>query len=159
MSLFTSAYFVLLACVFFLYWPLCRWRLPGLAVLLFANYFFLARGDLVYLQDPTASLADYLIGSALGRSASIWVRRLLVTLSVLLNVSLILASKISGGPILLPLSLSFYAFQSLTYTLDIARKDASPESESVGSSDGYLLIPDVSCGTHHTRQLVDSTDA
>ncbi|MCC6588580.1 MAG: MBOAT family protein [Bryobacterales bacterium] len=142
MSLFTSAYFVLLACVFFLYWPLARWRLPGLAVLLFANYFFLARGDLVYLWlIPAASLVDYLIGSALGGTTSVWLRRLLTALSVLLNVSLILASKISGAPIVLPLSLSFYAFQSLTYTLDIARKDASPSPSLLAHLTATCFFP------------------
>ena len=43
MLLSSTVYFVFLTGLFLLYWPLQRWRLAGLSVLLFANYFFYAK--------------------------------------------------------------------------------------------------------------------
>jgi D-alanyl-lipoteichoic acid acyltransferase DltB (MBOAT superfamily) len=73
-----------------LYWPLSRWRAGGLAVLLFANYFFYAKWDLFYLiLIPAASFIDYLIGLGLGASKKPWARRLLVSCSLLLNLGIL----------------------------------------------------------------------
>ena len=48
-------------------------------------------------------------------------------MSLLVNVGLIVSVKYAPNlPWILPLGLSFYAFQSLTYTLDIYRRDAKP---------------------------------
>ncbi len=128
MLLTTAAYFSFLAAVFFAYWLAARYRLGALAVVVFANYFFYARWDLVYLAIiPAASTCDFLIGHALHRSTRPGLRRLLVTLSIALNVGLIASVKyLPVLPWVLPLALSFYAFQSLTYTIDIYRRDAQP---------------------------------
>ncbi len=128
MLLTTAAYFSFLAAVFFAYWLAARYRLGALAVVLFANYFFYARWDLVYLVIiPAASTCDFLIGHALHRSERPGLRRLLVTLSIALNVGLMASVKyLPVLPWVLPLALSFYGFQSLTYTIDIYRRDAEP---------------------------------
>ncbi len=136
MALTTAAYFIFLVAVFFAYWFAARYRLGALAVIVFANYFFYARWDLVYLAIiPAASTCDYWIGNALDRAANPRVRRLLVTLSILLNVGLMASVKyVPVLPWVLPLALSFYGFQSLTYTIDIYRRDAKP----AGSYLAYL---------------------
>jgi D-alanyl-lipoteichoic acid acyltransferase DltB (MBOAT superfamily) len=147
MSQFTSAYFVFVALIFLGYWCLSRWRRPALAVLLFGNYFFLARFDLVYLAlIPAASLADFFIGAGLSRWRHPAVRRLLLAISILINVGLIVASKWSGAPWVLPLSLSFYAFQALTYTIDIYRGDAKPTSSILAHLAATCLFPTVLAG-------------
>src|ERR1700736_6242096 len=87
MLLTTAAYFSFLAAVFFAYWLAARYRLGALAVVLCANYFFYPRWDLIYLAIiPAASTCDFLIGHALAPSSSRGFRRLLVTLSIALNV-------------------------------------------------------------------------
>ncbi len=128
MLLSSPAYFAFLAGIFFAYWLARRFRLGALAIILFANYFFYARWDLIYLAlIPLASACDFFIGQALGRTQQPLARRALVALSILLNVGLIVSVKYSPHlPWILPLGLSFYAFQSLTYTLDIYRRDAEP---------------------------------
>src|SRR5271169_920029 len=128
MLLSSPAYFAFLAGIFFAYWLARRFRLGALAIILFANYFFYARWDLIYLAlIPLASACDFFIGQALGRTRQPLARRALVSLSILLNVGLIVSVKYSPHlPWILPLGLSFYAFQSLTYTLDIYRRDAEP---------------------------------
>src|ERR1041385_6866556 len=94
MLLSTPPYFVFLAAIFFAYWLLSRTRFGGLAVILFGNYFFYARWDLMYLAlIPAASTCDFLIGRALGHAEKSGYRRFLVTLSILLNVGLIASVK------------------------------------------------------------------
>lgn len=143
MVLASTTYFIFLAAIFLIYWPLSRWRAAGLAVLLFANYFFYAKWDLFYLAlIPAASFLDYLIGRGLGAWRRAWARRALVTLSILLNLGILASFKYM--PLLLgawtgatgraapdwhwtfPLGISFYCFQSLTYTIDLYRRDGKP---------------------------------
>ena len=143
MLLSSSTYFIFLAGIFFLYWPLARMRALSLAVILFANYFFYAKWDLFYLGlIPIASLIDYSIGLALGRVENPGGRRALVTASIAVNLGILTAfkympfllenfAKIGGGqPVewhwTFPLGISFYVFQSLTYTIDVYRRDAKP---------------------------------
>jgi alginate O-acetyltransferase complex protein AlgI len=124
MLLTSPAYFALLGLLFFAYWPAARSRLATLSLILFANLYFYARWNLWYLLlIPVASTADFVIGLALCRMSSRVGRRLLVSASVLINIGLI-ASLRWYWPLALPLS--FYAFQSLTYTIDVFRKDAEP---------------------------------
>jgi D-alanyl-lipoteichoic acid acyltransferase DltB (MBOAT superfamily) len=126
MVLSTPAYFVFLAAIFFTFWFVDRYRTAGLAVILFANYFFYARWDLAYLAIiPLASTCDFFIGQALHRSESPTTRRALVAGSVALNSGLIVSLKYLP----LPLALSFYAFQSMTYTIDIFRRDAEATTD------------------------------
>src|SRR6266853_5231061 len=141
----TPAYFTFLVVIFFCHWLVKRFRFGGLAIIIFANYFFYARWDLIYLGlIPAASTCDFFIGRAIDREQKAGRRRLLVTLSILLNIGLIASVKYmpfvletyphlastpaKTWPWVLPLGLSFYAFQSLTYTIDIYRRDAKPTS-------------------------------
>ncbi len=163
MVLSSSAYFIFLAAVFFLYWPLSRVRALGLAVLLFANYFFYAKWDLFYLGlIPAASTCDYLVGLALGRARRAWLRRSLVSLSILVNLGILASFKYM--PFLMenytratgqaapawhwtfPLGISFYCFQSLTYTLDVYRRDAKPASSLLAYLASVSFFPTTLAG-------------
>ncbi|MEO7145094.1 MAG: MBOAT family O-acyltransferase [Bryobacteraceae bacterium] len=141
----SSGYFIFLLGIFFLYWPLARVRLLALALVLFANYFFYAKWDLFYLAlIPIASFCDFLLALALDRSKNKPLRRLLVTLSILMNVGILASFKympfflgnyarISGHAApawhwTFPLGISFYTFQALTYTIDVYRRDARATS-------------------------------
>ena len=143
MVLSSSLYFIFLAFIFLLYWPLQRWRAASLAVLLFANYFFYAKWDLFYLAlIPTASFIDYSIGLGLGSYNNRWVRRLLLWTSLGMNLGILATFKympfllgaaagITGQKVpewhwTFPLGISFYCFQSLTYTIDLYRRDGKP---------------------------------
>jgi D-alanyl-lipoteichoic acid acyltransferase DltB (MBOAT superfamily) len=143
MLLTSSVYFVFLTAIFLLYWPLARWRAASLTVLLFANYYFYAKWDLFYLGlIPAASLSDYLIGRGLGAARTSWLRRGLVGLSLAMNLGILATFKympfflstwagLAGRPApewhwSFPLGISFYCFQSLTYTIDLYRKDGKP---------------------------------
>src|SRR5258708_30187580 len=94
MVLSSSAYFIFLVAVFFLYWPVARFRSLALAVILLANYFFYAKWDLFYLfLIPAASTIDFAIGLGLEKSKRPALRRALVSLSVLLNLGILASFK------------------------------------------------------------------
>src|SRR5436305_3961101 len=94
MVLSSSAYFIFLVGVFFLYWPLARVRALALGVILLANYFFYAKWDLFYLLlIPAASTCDYAIGLGLERFQSKALRRALVSASVLMNIGILATFK------------------------------------------------------------------
>ncbi len=129
-----------LGALFALYWPVSRWRTVTLALILFGNYFFYARWSLTLLVlIPAISSIDYVLGLGLQRSKSRPVRRLLVTASIAMNLGVLAFFKYvpfflgnwshwTGKPQpewnwALPISLSFYVFQALTYTIDLYRRD------------------------------------
>jgi D-alanyl-lipoteichoic acid acyltransferase DltB (MBOAT superfamily) len=155
MVLSSAAFFVFLAAVYVVYWLVSRYRVAGMAAILFANYYFFARWDLAYLAIvPAASSCDFGIGYLLGRTAKPWLRRLLVTVSLALNLGLIVSAKylpfLSGGKGIwawtLPLGLSFYAFQSLTYTIDIYRQDAKPATSYIAYIASVSFFPTTLAG-------------
>jgi len=134
MSPLSPAYFAFAAIAITLYCVCYRWKHARLSVLLLANLFFLARLAWFYPAILLAAATiDFLVGLGLQnlprelpneRSTP---RLALVSLSVLLNVGLLAATKFF--PVVLgelyhwvfPLSLSFYCFQSMTYTIDLYR--------------------------------------
>jgi alginate O-acetyltransferase complex protein AlgI len=137
----SGLYFIFLAIVFGLYWMASGSRLLRLAVLLSANYLFCARYGLFYVfLLPACSTLDYLVGLGLTRFRARAIRRILVTFSVCGNIGVLVVSRHMGAFLrthggsysawdwIFPLSVSFYALQSLTYTIDLYRRDgeASP---------------------------------
>ncbi|HSM79796.1 MAG TPA: MBOAT family O-acyltransferase [Bryobacteraceae bacterium] len=135
MILSSPGYLTFLVLVYLVFWLLRKNRLAALGVILLANYFFYAKWSLIYLAlIPIASTIDYLVALALERVKGAVSRRALVSVSVLMNVALIASARYA--PLLLgltghaasgwtlPLSLSFYGFQAMTYTIDVYRRDA-----------------------------------
>ncbi len=163
MVLSSPVYFLFLGLLFFLYWPLARYRLASLALLLFANWFFYARWDLAYLAlIPVAGTADFLIALGLGRWRRPALRRLLVAASLAVNLGLLATLKytpfflenwahLAGRAApqwnwTLPLGLSFYAFQALTYTLEVYRRDARPTTSLLAHLTAVSFFPTTLAG-------------
>ncbi|MGD0445438.1 MAG: MBOAT family O-acyltransferase [Edaphobacter sp.] len=130
MSPLSPAYFAFAAIAITLYWGCYRWKSARLAVLLAANFLFLARLAWFYpILLLIAATIDFLVGWDLQRIPRERTRpRLaLVSVSVILNVGLLAATKlipVGLGELyrwIFPLSLSFYCFQSMTYTIDLYR--------------------------------------
>lgn len=136
MLLTAPAYYCFLAVAFFAFWLLRRFRIPSILATCAANLFFYGAWGWIYvLLMPVAGSIDFLLGRNIAVSRNSAVRRLLVSLSITLNIGLIGVSRYLVLPgFFLTLSLSFYAFQAMTYTIDIYRKDAEP----AGSYFDYL---------------------
>ena len=143
MLLSTSTYFVFLVGIFFLYWSVSRVRALALSLLLFANYFFYARWDLRYLAIiPLASTCDYFIGLGLQATPNRVLRRLLVTASIALNIGLIALARNWK----LSITLSFYAFQALTYTIDLYRRDTQGTRSYLAHLAAVSFFPTILAG-------------
>jgi D-alanyl-lipoteichoic acid acyltransferase DltB (MBOAT superfamily) len=150
----SSTYFIFVAAVFFVYWAAPQTRLLRLGVILLANYYFCARFGLFYLAlIPACGTADFLVGLGLMRFRHAAVRRLLVGVSVAVNLALLVGSRHMGaviGPMgwdwVFPLGLSFYTFQALTYTLDLYRRDAEGTSSLLAHLSAVSFFPTLQAG-------------
>lgn len=113
-----------------------------LFLLSFSFYFYYKASDLFLGLLLFTGLYDFLIGLALGKSKKEWIRRLLVTLSVLMGLGILgffkytnffmeMYAEASGTrrivyDIFLPIGISFYTFQTLSYTIDVYRRKLEP---------------------------------
>jgi len=99
----SSSYFIFVAAVFFVYWLSPQRRLLRLAIILLANYYFCARYGLFYLAlIPVASTIDFLVGLGLMRLRDTLARRLLIFISVAMNLALLVGSRHMGALINAP---------------------------------------------------------
>jgi D-alanyl-lipoteichoic acid acyltransferase DltB (MBOAT superfamily) len=123
-----------------------------LAVVLAANYLFCAHFGLFYvLLIPACSTVDFLVGLGLARFRPAGVRRLLVTVSVALNIAILAGSRhmgllLKGWDWIFPLGLSFYTFQSLTYTIDLYRRDGEATTSLLGYLSAASFFPTLQAG-------------
>jgi alginate O-acetyltransferase complex protein AlgI len=133
--------------VFALYW-LTRRRGVQNALLIASSYLFYGWWDYRFCAlMAVSSLVDYFIGLAMGSAESQRKRRMLLAISVTANLGLLgvfkyfnffednlaaLASQfgwtLNWGTleIILPVGISFYTFQTMSYTIDIYRKKLKP---------------------------------
>jgi alginate O-acetyltransferase complex protein AlgI len=151
-------YYYFIATVFFLYWASSRARLPRLSVILLANCFFCAQFGLFYvLLIPACSTADYLVGLGLMRWRNAGVRRLLVGISITLNLALLIGSRHMALFLnrhvstptwdwVFPLGLSFYTFQALTYTIDLYRHDGEGTHSLLAHLSAVSFFPTLQAG-------------
>jgi alginate O-acetyltransferase complex protein AlgI len=148
--LFTSGnYFIFLAAVFFAYWLLARWRAPRVCFLLAASYYFYALWNPKFLALLfLLSTFDFLNALGIRKARRSAHRTLLLSLSVMMNVGVLFTLKYfnffsasltdllnkagwhGSLPIfenlVLPLGLSFIAFRSLSYVIDVYRGTIEP---------------------------------
>jgi alginate O-acetyltransferase complex protein AlgI len=119
-------YFLIPCLLFFAFW-LVRVRPAAVWLVLAVNLFFYAKWGLIYLLlVPAAATCDFFLAPFIYRASQPF-RRLLLSVSLAMNIGLIVFCRYAPwAGLALPLSLSFYAFQALTYTIDIYRDEAKP---------------------------------
>jgi len=141
----SGTYFAFLGLVFFLYWASSGSRLFRLAVLLLANYLFCARFGVFYVALlPACCTVDYLVGLGLVRYRGPGMRRLLVGISITVNLGVLIASRHLG--LIFPLGLSFFTFQSLTYTIDLYRRDGESTTSLLAYLSAASFFPTLQAG-------------
>ena len=147
-----APFFVFLVTVCLLYWAAAGSRRLQLTVLVAANLFFLARFSLIYLALPLAASADYFVGLGLGRCERKATRRQLLGISLAVNLGLLVGLKLlpllTAGRYawLFTLSLSFYCFQSLTYTIDLYFGEMRPTPSYLTYLASALFFPSMTAG-------------
>jgi len=142
--LFTSGLFLFLFAVFLLFYiPLSKTHRPKLIfTTLFSLYFYYKSSGLFFLLLISTTCIDYTLARLIYNNQEPWKRSALLTISIISNLGLLgyfkytnfvheIFSNIAGLPyqpfdIFLPVGVSFFTFQSLSYTIDIYRKKLKP---------------------------------
>jgi len=168
--LFTSIDFaVFLPIVFFLYWYGTAGRLkPQNYLLLASSYFFYGWWDVRFLTLIAASTAvDFAVGLQLGKTENKRSRQLLLGISLAVNLGMLgffkyyhfftdsfvdafslMGDEISAPAlnIILPVGISFYTFQTLSYTIDVYRRDLEPTRDWVAFAAFVSFFPQLVAG-------------
>ena len=99
---------------------------------------------------------DFWLAAAIGRSQDQRERRVLLVLSLLINLGLLFAFKYAGLvaetlnvlgakipviALVLPIGLSFYTFQSLSYVIDVYRRHSSPHPSLLSYATYVTMFP------------------
>jgi alginate O-acetyltransferase complex protein AlgI len=142
--LFTSGLFLFLFVGFlFIYVPLSKTHRPKLIfTTLFSLYFYYKSSGLFFLLLLSTACIDFTLARLIYECKIPWKRSLFITASLLSNLGLLgyfkytnflheILSYSAGLPyqpfdIFLPVGVSFFTFQSLSYTIDIYRKQLKP---------------------------------
>lgn len=98
--------------------------------LLVGSIVFYAMGDVRYLPLLMISiLCNYFLGLHLAKRSpkTLWRKKLLLILTLGANLAVLLWFKDWGGSAGLPLGISFYTFQILSYQIDVYRGEVSRE--------------------------------
>ncbi|HEX6275233.1 MAG TPA: MBOAT family protein [Polyangiaceae bacterium] len=148
----TLAYAEFFGAVFVVSWLLARFRKLRVTFLLLASYFFYAnfyRGNerFLVLLIFGSSTVDWLLGNAIARASSPEKRKLWLTATVILNLGVLgifkyfdfgiasakaaLAAFGFHPPdvaleVALPIGISFFTFESMSYVMDVYRGDIEP---------------------------------
>ena len=168
--LFNSLDFaIFLPVVFMLYWFITDRNLKAQNLLLvLASYFFYGWWDWRFLSLILFStLVDYTVGLALAKQENHTKRRMLLWTSILVNLgflgffkyynffldNFVSAFSFFGTEfqanslnIILPVGISFYTFQTLSYTIDIYRRKLEPTKDIVAFSAFVSFFPQLVAG-------------
>ena len=167
---FNSLDFALfLLIVFILYWFVFKNKLKSQnIVLLISSYVFYSFWDWRFLSLILIStLADYFIGKALSKTNAQNHRKQLLYSSILLNLGLLCFFKyynffidsfttafsffgqtisVNSLNIILPVGISFYTFQTLSYTIDVYRKKIEPSNNLINFAAFVSFFPQLVAG-------------
>jgi D-alanyl-lipoteichoic acid acyltransferase DltB (MBOAT superfamily) len=140
-------YYYLVIVVFFAFWLLRNSR-AAIVLVCLVNLFCCARwGPIYLLLVPAAATCDFFLARLIERAEDTRGRKLLLAGSIVLNTGLIVFCRyLPRTGLLLPLSLSFYAFQALTYTFDIYRRDSQPIADYLTYISSVTFFPTIVAG-------------
>jgi alginate O-acetyltransferase complex protein AlgI len=150
----TGKFWLFFAIVFFLYWTIASRRRLSVLFILFASYYFYALWNPKFVLLLFAiSTIDFLTARGINASQNLFVRRLLLSVSVTIDVGTLvlfkyfnffLASATSLLALLhwqtrslliedlvIPLGLSFITFRSLSYVIDVYRRTLPASSRYI----------------------------
>ena len=161
-------FFLFFPIVFVVYWLLSKYRVLQNVLLLVASYVFYGWWDPRFLiLIFISSLADYLIGLQLSKASSKGGRKAWLGLSLAVNLgvlgyfkyadffinsfveafaSLGMDLSVPTLQIILPVGISFYTFQTLSYTIDIYRGKMQPTRDPISFFAFVSFFPQLVAG-------------
>ncbi|MBE0643864.1 MAG: MBOAT family protein [Bacteroidetes bacterium] len=168
--LFNSyTFFFFLIVVYLLYWKIGPRNLKAQNVLiLVASYVFYGWWDYRFLSLIfISSLVDFLLGLRIHGTENQRARRLFLTMSIVANLGLLgvfkyynffvseMLSLLTGlgvsanfgtMQIILPVGISFYTFQTMSYTIDIYRRQLEPTRDPIAFFSFVSFFPQLVAG-------------
>lgn len=163
--LFTSYTFYIIGFAVFLFHYFTPWRYGRLAILLASYYFYGTIEPWYVLLLFGSTLIDFKAAQWIGGSDNISHRRLFLYLSLAGNLGMLFIFKYgdfvleninwlafesgSGIPLfnfLLPVGISFYTFQTLSYTIDVYRKRVEPNRDFIEFAIYVSFFPQLVAG-------------
>ncbi|MEE8104225.1 MAG: MBOAT family O-acyltransferase [Planctomycetota bacterium] len=167
MNFISTTFLVFLTLVFAVYWAIRRRRGQNL-VLLVASYVFYSWWDWRFCGLLLiSSLVDYGVGLGLGRTRATRARRLWLILSLVVNLVMLgffkyfnffaenfqqllasfgLTVNTVTLRIVLPVGISFYTFQTLSYTIDVYRGRIKPTKSLLDYGTFVSFFPQLVAG-------------
>ena len=161
-------YLFFLPIVFIIYWSLANKLFLQNIFILTASYFFYGLWDYKFLGlIVISSLVDYLVGISLAKSLSSKIRAALLSISILVNIGLLFVFKyhnffidsfvdlcgsinyqpsISSLNIILPVGISFYTFQTLSYSIDVYKRKLEPTKNILNFFTYVAFFPQLVAG-------------
>lgn len=142
--IFSSGIFLWLFAAFMVIYTLLQHRNTAriLFVALFSYYFYYKSSGTYFFLLAIVTVTDFVIAWLMDRTDVRWKRKFCVVLSVSVNLGLLcyfkytnflggVIASLMGGEftaldIFLPVGISFFTFQSLSYTIDVYRKEIKP---------------------------------
>ncbi len=142
--IFNSGLFLWLFAGFMLMYVLLQYKDTAriLFVTCFSYYFYYMSSGFYFFLLAVVTVSDYFIARQMDQTERPFHRKLLVTLSLSINLGLLcffkytnffgeIIASFTGGyfralDIFLPVGISFFTFQSLSYTIDIYRRQIKP---------------------------------
>ena len=142
--IFSSGIFLWLFAAFMVIYTLLQHRNTAriLFVALFSYYFYYKSSGTYFFLLAIVTVTDFMIAWLMDRTDVRWKRKFCVVLSVSVNLGLLcyfkytnflggVIASLMGGEftaldIFLPVGISFFTFQSLSYTIDVYRKEIKP---------------------------------
>lgn len=142
--IFSSGVFLWLFTAFMVVYVLLQRKNTAriLFVTLFSYYFYYKSSGTYFFLLAIVTVSDFLLAQWMDHTVGRWKRKGLVTLSLSINLGLLVYFKytnflggviasLMGGEftaldIFLPVGISFFTFQSLSYTIDVYRREIKP---------------------------------
>jgi D-alanyl-lipoteichoic acid acyltransferase DltB (MBOAT superfamily) len=174
----STTFLVFLIIVFFVFWKTSAYSLRwGNIVLLISSYIFYGWWDWRFLiLIVISSAADFYIGNKIYRTNNHQNRNLLLITSITLNLGMLFffkyfnffidsfralfapnaaADQWSTLNIILPVGISFYTFQTLSYTIDIYNRKTQPAQSALTFFTFVAFFPQLVAGPiERARNLI-----
>ena len=146
--IFSSGIFLWLFAAFMVVYVLLQRKYTAriMFVTLFSYYFYYKSSGTYFFLLAIVTVADFFLAQLMDRAEGYWKRKGLVALSLGVNLGLLVYFKytnflggviasLMGGEftaldIFLPVGISFFTFQSLSYTIDVYRKEIKPLTDA-----------------------------
>ena len=145
--LFNSGFFLFLFLFFLLFYTIIhqKIRLRLVYLLLFSLYFFYKACGFYFLLIILSAVVDFNLSNLIYRIKSIKKKRFLLIFSIVINLGLLIYFKYTNFfigiindaelghlqplKIFLPIGISFYTFENLSYTIDVYRGKFKPTNK------------------------------